>query len=578
MKKSILLSLALVAATGTKAAGVDTLAIDAIYQQLLARPGVVQTAVRYTGSWSQDLTGFAWSQGQGRGWTVGNRLRLTGVKQTEFDRYWQVFEQYKKQTHVSMDEGRADMGLNDSRLFYGIRLQGDTLYFLKARKEADEFTVPKDWAKRDYYKGPTPRPDYWAAVDAPTKRLLGLSHLWNAVKCNFVFMDRAQVDWDSLYVAMIPQMKAVKTDAEAVRLLQRMVARLGDGHTYVYGYNSRKYRTMPLTTRWVDGKVYVDQVYSSSFAKQGVRRGQEVVSINGEAPESYAQRELAPYISTSTPQWLIHEMYDGQGLTRVEGQRPMTLQLRDGKRQMSVSYDFDGSGFDLIPEPSQPVSFRLLDDGIGYLRIENFMDSHLCDQFDRLYPQILQTRALIIDVRDNPGGNSGNGDYIAYHFVADSVRTGAWESREYIPAFASWGYKERTYREEGNLVRADATDSLERYTRPVALLVGRGTFSAAEDFTGYMRATGYCTLVGEPTGGSTGNALRVEVIPGVCGAKICSKHDYAPDGSEFVGRGFTPDILAPETYKTYFKDKCDNAMTKALACLRKQLQGWQWVK
>ncbi len=572
MRKRLLLAVALLVATNVTAAEVDTLAIDAIYKQLLAQPGVTQTAVRYTGSWSQDMTGFAWSQGQGRGWTVGNRLRLTGVKQTEFDRYWQVFEQYKKQTRVSMDDGRAGMGLNDSRLFYGMRLQGDTLYFLKARKEGEEFTVPKDWATRDYYKGPTPRPDYWAAVDAPTKRLLGLSHLWNAVKRNYVFMDRVKVDWDSLYVAMIPQMKAVSTDAEATRLLQRMAATLGDGHTYVGSLRGRDIRTLPLATRWVDGKVYVDHVYSSAFVRQGVRRGQEVVAVNGEATETYARRVLAPYVSSSTPQWLIHEMYDDQSLTKDEASRTMSLLLRDGKREVTVSYDFEGADCDLMPAQPQSVSFSRLPDGIGYLRIENFMSSQVCDLFDQFYPQILQTRALVIDLRDNPGGNSGNGDRIARHFVADSVRAGTWESREYIPAYASWGYRERIYREEGQLFLTDPSDTLQRYTRPVVLLVGRGTFSAAEDFTALMRATGHCTLVGEPTGGSTGNSVRVEIIPGVCYAKICAKHDYAPDGSEFVGRGFTPDILAPETYKTYFKDKRDNAMTKALEHLRKLLR------
>lgn len=572
MRKPLLLAFALLAAASVKAAPVDTLAADAIYKQLLARKGVVQTTVRYTGGWSRELSGFAWSQGEGRGWTVGNRLRLTGVKKDEVDRYMEVFKKYKEQTHVSLSDGNAGMGLNDSKLFYGMRFYGDTLYFLKARKEADEFTVPSDWPTRNYYKGPGPNPDPWAYVDAPTKRLLGLSHLWNAVKRNFVFMDRVKVNWDSLYVAMIPKMQAVSTDAEATRLLQRMMAQLGDGHTYVGSLQGHDYRTMPLTTRWVGGKVYVDQVYSSDFAKQGVRRGQEVVAINGEAPETYAQRELAPYISTSTPQWLIHEMYDGLSLTRGEGDRTMTLLLRDGKREVSVSYDFNGAAFDLMPARPQTVTFSLLADGIGYLRIENFMDGQLRNQFDQLYPQILKTRALIIDIRDNHGGNSGNGDHIACHFITDSLRGGAWESREYIPAYASWGYKERTYREEGHLFKVDPSDPLPRYTHPVALLVGRGTFSAAEDFTALMRATGHCTLVGEPTGGSTGNGVRVDVIPGVCFAKICSKHDYAPDGTDFVGHGFTPDISAPETYKTYFKDKRDNAMTQAIDFLHKQLR------
>ena len=78
--------------------------------------------------------------------------------------------------------------------------------------------------------------------------------------------------------------------------------------------------------------------------------------------------------------------------------------------------------------------------------------------------------------------------------------------------------------------------------------------------------------MGEPTGGSTGNGVRIAVIPGVCTANICSKHDYAPDGYDFVGKGFVPDIAAPESYKTYFKDKQDNAMTKALQWLNKQIR------
>ena len=80
------------------------------------------------------------------------------------------------------------------------------------------------------------------------------------------------MNWDSLYVAMIPQIKATTVDGEAVRLLQRMAATLNDGHTYVYSYYPQDIKNMPFATRWVDGKVYVDKVYSSAFVKQGMRR------------------------------------------------------------------------------------------------------------------------------------------------------------------------------------------------------------------------------------------------------------------------------------------------------------------
>ncbi|WP_329905355.1 hypothetical protein [Porphyromonas pogonae] len=42
---------------------------------------------------------------------------------------------------------------------------------------------------------------------ATTQRINGLSRLWKAVKNNFVYYDQLQFDWDSLYTAMIPQIR-----------------------------------------------------------------------------------------------------------------------------------------------------------------------------------------------------------------------------------------------------------------------------------------------------------------------------------------------------------------------------------
>ena len=40
----------------------------------------------------------------------------------------------------------------------------------------------------------------------------------------------------------------------------------------LYSYYPQDIKKMPFATRWVDGKVYVDKVYSSAFVKQGMRR------------------------------------------------------------------------------------------------------------------------------------------------------------------------------------------------------------------------------------------------------------------------------------------------------------------
>ena len=80
MKKLTLLLFALACAMTTWAKGIDTLAVDLIYKELLANPKVTKTPVRYTGGWKQGIRGFAWQQGEGRGWTVGTRLALRNAK------------------------------------------------------------------------------------------------------------------------------------------------------------------------------------------------------------------------------------------------------------------------------------------------------------------------------------------------------------------------------------------------------------------------------------------------------------------------------------------------------------------
>ena len=50
-------------------------------------------------------------------------------------------------------------------------------------------------------------------------------------------------------------------------------------------------------------------------------------------------------------------------------------------------------------------------------------------------------------------------------------------------------------------------------------------------------------IIGEPTGGSTGQPLMFK-LPGGGVARICTKHDSFADGREFVGIGIQPDIPA----------------------------------
>lgn len=555
-----------------RVAYVDVSRLDSLYDELSARVLVPPVAVQYTGGMSSEITGFQWQRGWGKGWTRGRRLELSGITLEDKARILSVFGSYRNILgQVNIGANQAATYEEGTRTFYGFEQTADgRAFFLRATTE-NEICIPRDWTVRNYFKGseePATKANALTQASKQVQYLYGLGNLWSGVRQNFVFMDRVSVNWDSLYVAMIPRMMKAEDNRQAVRLLQEMTARLQDGHTYVYELKTNSC-TAPVFTKRIGGHVYIDDVVSSNLQKHGIRRGQEIVAINGMPVDDYVRRFIQPYASSSTPQWTEHICYEDRGLMKWDLGEKVVWTLKDGDRRFDYHYDSGTERWDLYSS-RQPLSFSVLDNHIGYLKITSFGTSEVTELFDSIYPSLLATKALVIDIRGNGGGNSGYSEYIIKHFATDTLRSSSWQSPMYIPAFASWGYERQWHRVESK--KMSLIRDREIYTRPVVLLVDNGTFSAAEDFCAMFLSIKRGKLIGRPTGGSTGNGVRVELIPGVAMANICSKYDTAADGTEFVGHGFTPDILVEETYRSYFIDKRDAALTAACKVLEGELK------
>ncbi|WP_319004713.1 S41 family peptidase [Microbulbifer variabilis] len=97
--------------------------------------------------------------------------------------------------------------------------------------------------------------------------------------------------------------------------------------------------------------------------------------------------------------------------------------------------------------------------------------------------------------------------------------------------------------ESGDLVELKSESN---HIVPTYVLIGRNTASAAEDFLVYADSLEHFTTVGEPTYGSTGQPMIVD-LPGGGTFRVCTKRDTYPDGREFVGYGIQPDILVERT-------------------------------
>ena len=384
------------------------------------------------------------------------------------------------------------------------------------------------------------------ALDTPyapniseAEKLAGLSKFWAEAKYNFAFFDQVpELDWDQLYLEYIPKVRATNSTLEYLRVMQAFCAHLQDGHTGVWAeaepLADSVYGRPALLTTLVEDKVLVDEVFSDSLVRLGIRPGVEVVRINGIPVHEYASQQVRPYQSGSTPQNVDVATYTYH-LLRGPKDRPVEVEFQGTEGVFRCRLPRSGYG-DYKSNPD--FSFRVLPGNVAYVALNTFENDRALKGFADAFDSIAATEALILDVRRNGGGDSGNGWNVLGYLTDSAFQTGSYSSRLYRPLD----------RARGGSVRYDSADvgtwsaqGEDVYTKPVVVLTGSRTFSAAEDFVVAFDAMERGTLIGEATGGSTGQPLLFS-LPGGLMARVCVKRDAYPDGREWVGTGLQPDV------------------------------------
>lgn len=174
----------------------------------------------------------------------------------------------------------------------------------------------------------------------------------------------------------------------------------------------------------------------------------------------------------------------------------------------------------------------LKDYNIGYVLIKSFGNER---EDYRAIEEVLRgfkdTDGLIVDVRHNGGGSTNNSQEVATRF-ADEERLYLKIKYKNGPGhgdFTPW--TERTVKPDGDV----------HYLKPVAVLTNRRTFSAAEDFVLAMRLFPHVAIVGDTTGGGSGNPITRE-LPNGWLFRLSSWIAAGPDEVPFEGIGLYPDV------------------------------------
>ncbi|MEL7024266.1 MAG: S41 family peptidase [Pseudomonadota bacterium] len=279
----------------------------------------------------------------------------------------------------------------------------------------------------------------WDEMIAPEALQEDLTALYEGLRESHpdLFAHRSKTEYDAKFKSMLNSLDEPLSRFDAQLMLQRFAAYGNVAHARIEfpneafaEFRDNGGKTLPIYPRIVDGTAYVGTNFSDEL---GIQAGDEIVAINGRPMDEWLTT-VAELSSADTP-YIAHSLLEftfPRDLWAVIGEQA-TFELtvrRDGDLR-TISIDAttqaaqdkvaegreEDSGLDAYAR-----SFRMIDDNIAYLRpgpfynVENptelWDNSAFIAFIDRAFTHFIDqdADALVIDLRQNPGGDNSFSD------------------------------------------------------------------------------------------------------------------------------------------------------------------------
>ncbi|MBI2957174.1 MAG: PDZ domain-containing protein, partial [Acidobacteria bacterium] len=335
------------------------------------------------------------------------------------------------------------------------------------------------------------------------------------------------LDWEAQVAECRQRIEQANSPGEMLTAVFSLVERLKDSHTVFVPPSRAATPTFGFEVKAFGDEVRVyDLKKDGPAAKAGLQLGDRILTINGFNANRDVIDLMMLYFRRLRPVAAMEITYSRSGRPR----RRLAIQAEIKERAIVEDLTKGETIYRFIreyeSEEREPFIYRKPEkDGIGFLGLPHFEASpgFLAD----LVKDVRDSRALIIDVRGNPGG------------IVDV-----------LAAFVGHFEPEGTLLAE--LVGQKKTEPIRIKPRkpnlnvPLFILVDSQSASAAEMFARYFQRTGRGVVIGDRTSGrvtasrifphQVGTDVVVPYLVQVAVARV-----VFPGGEELEKRGITPD-------------------------------------
>jgi carboxyl-terminal processing protease len=310
-----------------------------------------------------------------------------------------------------------------------------------------------------------------------------------------------------------------------------MAKSLNSSHTFISASPQQPGQSFAGVGIQMSRELVVTEVFPGTPAEAaGLRLGDRIIAVDGASVEGMKSDEVSPRVRGPVG--------SAVQFTVVRGGHAEPLTVTATRAEISVPW----------------VNARVLDGGIGYLRIRQFPPLDSIGLFDQAVAMLdgADIKALVIDVRNNPGG-----------FYATSARA--------VSRFVRDGSIRECAPREGQVHMIRTDGSAWNRNAAIALLVNDQTGAAGEDVASALRENGVGILVGKHTAGRFAGGQFNQLQDG-SNLTLAFQACRSGQGQEIEGVGLEPDLTV-ELDPAALAEGRDSQLQAALDYLKAKLGG-----
>jgi carboxyl-terminal processing protease len=236
----------------------------------------------------------------------------------------------------------------------------------------------------------------------------------------------------------------------------------------------------------------------------------------------------------------------GDQIVKINGQSTKNMTLTEavkmirGPKGSKVTLTINREGFPqprdfaIVREiiPIRSVRARIVDGGIGYIRLSTFQDQTDQDlrvMLKKMQQRLLPFKGLILDLRNDPGGLLDQAVRVSDEFLSSGLIV----------------YTEGRNPQQSMRFYARPGSKAESVSVPMVVLINEGSASASEIVAGALKDQKRAVIMGAKSFGK-GSVQTIIPLEDGSALRLTTALYYTPSGQVINEKGIIPDIVVEE--------------------------------